>query len=144
LDAKEAGMKRLLSVLMLLGVLVAPVLAGNIPLAWDASTSSGVTGYKIYYGSATGVYPNVKVVGNVTTYTLTGLVDGSYFIVATAFDANGNESAYSNEVSTVLKTINPPGNMKRVVPTTATLFIPVPDGKEAKVALRYDDKVPKK
>ncbi len=116
--------------------------AGNIPLIWTASTSAGITGYKIYYGPTTGNYPNVRTIGNVTSYTLTGLPDGTYFIAATAFDASGNESSFSNEVSTTLKTINPPGDLKRVVPTTATLVIPVPNGKQANLALSYEDTKP--
>jgi hypothetical protein len=38
-------------------------------------------------------------VGNITTFTVTGLTSGSrYYFVATAFDTSNNESVYSNEV----------------------------------------------
>jgi len=43
-------------------------------------------------------------VGNITTYTLTGLTQGqTYFIALTAYDTSHNESGYSNEVSGVPK-----------------------------------------
>ena len=81
--------------------------AGNLTLAWNASTSSGVTGYKLSYGTASNNYTNTIDVGNVTRFQVTGLPDGAteYFAVK-AYSATA-ESAYSNEVS-------------GAVPTTAT------------------------
>jgi hypothetical protein len=72
----------------------------QVTLAWDASTDSTVTGYKLHYGTAAGVYNQTIDVANVTTYTVTGLQSGvTYYFVATAYcGATGMESGYSNQV----------------------------------------------
>lgn len=78
--------------------------AADINLAWDASTSANVGGYKLYYGQTSGNYTSSVDVGNVTSYKLTGLADGvKYFIALKSYDnAKTKESAaYSNEVSGV-------------------------------------------
>jgi hypothetical protein len=77
---------------------------GAISLAWDADTDPDLVGYKLYYGTASGVYDHSVSVSNVTTYTLTGLTKGqTYYFVATAYDMSHNESGYSNEVSGVAR-----------------------------------------
>ena len=38
------------------------------------------------------------VLGQVPQVTLTGFEDGTYYIAATAFDTDGNESEYSEEL----------------------------------------------
>jgi hypothetical protein len=74
--------------------------ATTVTLAWDASTSPGITGYKIYVGTASGTYVQIVDVGNVLTYAVTGLDEGvRYFFVATAY-TDTLESGYSNEVNT--------------------------------------------
>jgi hypothetical protein len=73
---------------------------GSVTLAWDASPDVSVTGYRIYYGPASGVYTNSATVGNVTTATMNGLADGAtYFFAATAYNAGGDESLFSNETT---------------------------------------------
>ena len=80
--------------------------AGNTAvLQWDPV--AGAMGYRIYYGTTQGgpyfQSPRNGVrVGNVTTFTVTGLRGGTrYFFVATAFNAT-SESWFSNEVSKAL------------------------------------------
>lgn len=83
----------------------APVLAGTVTLTWTAPTtdSSGnslgeLTGYKVYYGTSSGVYSTNVTAGNVTTYQMT-LPDGNtYYFAVTAYNSSG-ESGYSNESS---------------------------------------------
>ena len=70
----------------------------------DANTESDLAGYQVYYGTPSGTYGTPINVGNVVSYTLTGLVSGqTYFIAVTAFDTAvpPHESGYSNEVSGV-------------------------------------------
>ncbi|HSC55754.1 MAG TPA: hypothetical protein VLC51_01050, partial [Nitrospira sp.] len=68
-------------------------------LNWDASTDTTVVGYKVYMGTASGVYGAPITVGNVTSYLLNNLSIATYYFVVTDYDANGNESLPSNEVS---------------------------------------------
>jgi chitodextrinase len=72
-------------------------------LAWDPVTATNLSGYRIYYGTAPGTYIQARgqgiSVGNVTTFTVTGLTIGTrYYFAVTAFDTSNNESGYSNEV----------------------------------------------
>ncbi len=73
--------------------------AYSVNLAWDRSPDAEVTGYRIYYGSASGDYTNSVVVGNVATNSVGGLTAGvTYFFTTTALNASGLESPASNEV----------------------------------------------
>jgi hypothetical protein len=84
---------------------------GTIRLAWDPPTTTAdgspltdLTGYKIYYGTASRTYDHSVDVGNVTTYTLTGLAQGqTYYLATTAYDTSNRQSGFSNEVSGVAK-----------------------------------------
>jgi len=81
--------------------------ASSIQLAWDASTDSGIVGYYVYYGPASGNYTNATFVGNVTNATITGLVPGgTYYFAATSTNNIGLESLFSNETSATLGTPN--------------------------------------
>jgi fibronectin type 3 domain-containing protein len=72
-------------------------------LTWNPSPQTNVTGYKIYSGPASHSYSSVVTVDNVTNATLSGLVPGkTYYYAATAVDAAGNESTFSNEASYVV------------------------------------------
>ncbi len=73
--------------------------ASDVTLAWDPSPSGSVTGYKLYMGNTSGVYPTSILVGSQTWYKLTGLSADPYYFVVTAIDGFGNESSFSNEVS---------------------------------------------
>ena len=88
-------------------------------LAWDANTEPDLSGYKLYYGTASGTYGTPINVGNVTTYTVTGLTDGqTYYFAVTAYDSVGNESGYSNEVAYIvpgMAEINLVGNAVSIV-----------------------------
>jgi hypothetical protein len=69
-------------------------------LAWDPSPDSTVTGYKLHYGTESGSYTESVDVGNTTSYTLDGLQPNTdYYFAATAYDDQGAESDYSNEIS---------------------------------------------
>jgi hypothetical protein len=94
--------RNLLLFCLVLGILLlsAWARAADVTLAWDANTEADLSGYKLYYGAASGSYTCSVGVGNVTRYTLTGLNAGqTYFFAATAVSTSGAESGYSNEVS---------------------------------------------
>lgn len=70
----------------------------QVTLAWDPNSESNVAGYKIYYGKSSKNYQKSIDVGKVTTYTLDGLIGQTYYIAATAYNTEGLESDFSNEV----------------------------------------------
>ena len=101
------GLARVLGAILFLALLhnPVPVLGVTLPvsysvtLAWNPSISTNVVGYNVYYGLARGVYSSVKSVTGSNT-TITGLAAGTtYHFAATAVDALGVESPFSNETS---------------------------------------------
>ncbi len=73
-------------------------------LLWDPVIDARVSGYRVYYGTVSGVYQQSAGqginVGNVTSYVLPALTGGvQYYFAVRAYDASGVESAYSNEAS---------------------------------------------
>lgn len=91
------NLQSFLPVLVLLCSIV-PAIAADVSLAWDPSISTNISGYKVYVGSSSGTYNAPIAIGNQTTYTVTGLADGAWYFAVTAFDVDGNESDFSNEV----------------------------------------------
>src|SRR5512136_1446198 len=93
-----------LTLLILISIVITPsiLFAAQIRLAWDANSEPDLAGYKVYYGTASRSYGTPVNVGNVTTYTVTGLTTGqAYYLAVTAYDnaSPANESTYSTEVS---------------------------------------------
>jgi PKD repeat protein len=110
--------------------------AGNANLAWDTSTSSNVGGYKISYGQTSGNYTSTIDAGNSTTYSLTGLQEGTkYYFAVKAYDSTKTvESAYSNETNfivpatTTALTADFTANKTSGVAPLAVDFTPVTNG----------------
>ena len=98
---------------LMLAMLLMPiqpvVQAAEVTLVWDPNTESDVAGYKLYYGAMSRQYDYLIDIGNKTTHSLYSLVDGTtYYIAVTAYDQQGLESGYSNEV--VFTTMPPYNN----------------------------------
>ena len=89
-------MKRLVTILIALWA--ATVQAQSVTLAWDASPSPSVTGYLIYYGTNSRSYSFLTNAGLALTQTVLLPRPGRWFFAATAYDAQGLESEFSNEV----------------------------------------------
>jgi len=71
-----------------------------VTLAWDASSSSGIAGYRLYVGGTSHIYTNVVTVRNATTGTVTGLIrGGTYFSAVTSYNTDGIESEFSTEIT---------------------------------------------
>ncbi len=77
--------------------------SANVTLEWDANTEPSLGGYKLYYGPS-GSYGTTVDVGNITTFTVSGLVPGStYYFAVTAYNTTRTiESGFSNQVSTTI------------------------------------------
>jgi predicted phage tail protein len=84
--------------------------AGNaqVTLTWSAPASNGgtsITGYKVYRGVASGGETLLTTLGNVLSYTNTGLTNGqSYYYKVSAVNSAG-EGSQSNEASATPVTV---------------------------------------
>lgn len=83
----------------------------QVTLSWNPKTESELAGYNLYIGTSSRFYSQVIDVGNNIEYTVDNLSEGiSYYFTVTAYDIEGHESVYSNEVSTTfIKVISPNG-----------------------------------
>ena len=84
--------------------LTATAVNNSAVLRWEGSHEN-ITGYKIYYGTKSGIYNNADnipiIVGNQTEYVVNGLRNGeTYYFTITAIGGEGGniESAFAEEV----------------------------------------------
>lgn len=89
---------------------------GSISLTWDASSSTGVTGYKVYQGTESKIYSSFFTIGNQTHYTVIGLTPGTYYFTVSAIDEFNNESDKSNEVLAFIS--NPSSVFNEIIVTS--------------------------
>lgn len=106
---------------LLLSLLVTPASAGQASLSWNPSASSGVTGYRLHYGTASRNYSTHLDVGSKFSASVPNLAAGStYYFAVTAYNSAG-ESGYSNEVSAAIPVaVAPPVAMFTPGPVTGT------------------------
>ena len=84
--------------------LTAMAVNNSVVLRWDGSHEN-ITGYKIYYGTKSGIYNNADnipiIIGNQNEYVINGLKNGEiYYFAVTAIGGEGGniESNFSEEV----------------------------------------------
>jgi hypothetical protein len=91
---------------------VEAVSLGSVSLSWNAPTENedgsaltDLAGYRLYWGTSSGSYPNSVTINNasVTTYVVDNLAPGAYEFVATSFNTSGVESEYSNPAVRVVQ-----------------------------------------
>ena len=77
---------------------------GSTTLSWSVPTANtdgsplrNLSGYKVYWGTREGQYPNSLVLDDpsLTTYLVENLLPGTYYFVATALNGVGAESDFS-------------------------------------------------
>jgi len=95
----KSGTLLFLSFFITLLLQISSVFGFEATLSWVPSTDPSLSGYKIYYGSASRSYGTPIDVGNQSTYTVTGLDLGTTYFAVTAYNAFGFESGFSNETS---------------------------------------------
>ena len=87
---------------------------GSVTLSWtpptqneDGSALVNLAGYKFYYGTVSGTYPNSIRIDNsgIASYVIENLTPDTYYFVATAFNSIGIESRYSNETIKIVSTM---------------------------------------
>jgi len=117
--------------LLMLGAPVVQATA-TITLKWEPAATPNVNGYRLYYGTSSGIYTEKLELGNTTTSFISNLTQGrTYYFVVTALTGNA-ESAPSNEISYTVPvsaaaprgTGTSPG--KRPPPPTGATPTPVP------------------
>ena len=117
---RPMGKARLLSAILVCSLFLITVPATSasamdVTLAWDANSETDLAGYKIYYGTTAGglyngtgssdgasaiIIPLSRLIDPASPeFTVHGLPDGTYYLAATAYNTDGIESGYSNEVS---------------------------------------------
>lgn len=109
----------LTAIVTLLFLYTSPAFTYLVTLSWETPTKNAdgtpltdLQGFRVYYGASSHNYSHNIDVGNVTSYTANSLVSGvTYYFAVTAYDSSGNQSNYSNEVSTAqyVLTINKGG-----------------------------------
>lgn len=97
--------------------------AFSVILEWDANSETNLAGYIVYVGKFPRKYTQTFTNwgGTNTTITITNLY-GTNFFAVTAFDTDGLESEYSDEVWTVIKPRPPTG--VRFAPTLTVQSAP--------------------
>jgi len=99
-------MKCVLTILLLMCATLAH--AQSVTLSWDPSPTPNVVCYRIYFGTSSRNYSGVTDAGLALKQTVVLPHSGRWFFAATAVDANGCESDFSNEVQWQAKPA-PPG-----------------------------------
>ncbi len=71
----------------------------------DGSVLTNLAGYKIYYGTQPGNYPNVITIKNpgLSAYVIENLQPNTYYFTMTAYNTSGSESPYSNTASKTIR-----------------------------------------
>ena len=81
---------------------------GSATLSWapptqntDGSALSNLAGYRVYWGTSQGSYPNSVTISNpgLATYVVDQLTPARWYFVVTAYSSNGVESSPSNVAS---------------------------------------------
>lgn len=85
-------------------------------LTWCPSPTA--IGYKIYYGTSPGSYGEPIIKDNIPNHVVHQLGPGTYYFAVTAFDINGAESDFSNEVPLTV--------VPEIVPGPAIINVSVP------------------
>lgn len=71
-------------------------LTNDTDLKWDANAEPDLMGYEIVWRETTSpVWTNSRMVGNVTSYTMTGMSKDNYFFGVRSVDRDGNRSPVS-------------------------------------------------
>ena len=72
--------------------------AADVTLAWNPKQSPDIAGYRIYYGTCSGIYTSRIDAGKMTNLRIPDLDKGQiFYFAATTYDHNGNESNFLQE-----------------------------------------------
>jgi hypothetical protein len=89
-----------------------PPSTGSATLTWirpttntDGSPLTDLAGFKVYWGTASGVYQEQRTINNpaATTTVVSNLTSGRWYFAVTALDTSGAESGKSNQASKLIQ-----------------------------------------
>jgi hypothetical protein len=106
MGSRSAGLRRRVGLGALVALLAFVPIAphtqqatGTLTLAWDPNHDATLS-YRVHVGVSSRTYDRTYDVGPATTFTYTEGVPGTvYYFAVSAYDADGRESGYSNEIS---------------------------------------------
>lgn len=89
-----------------------PAMGESFRFQWDPSPEADVAGYNLYYGSAPRQYQANLVLGTdvCNGHSCTAQLElegGHWYVAVTAFDQQGNESDYSEELQVISESLEP-------------------------------------
>ncbi len=109
--------------------------AVTLRASWQPSPDSRVVGYKLHYGQSSGNYTTVVNTASQTTCTLTDLQQTrTYYFAASAYDAQGNASPFSDEIAFTV-----PSTPVNTAPTASSGVLLVTEDIAASGTLRATD-----
>jgi hypothetical protein len=79
--------------------------SAEIGITWEPNKEQDLSGYKLYYGTASREYSYVETFDNATSHSVSfgdNATGRTYYAALKAYDTSGNESAFSDEVSFVV------------------------------------------
>jgi hypothetical protein len=72
----------------------------KVSFNWSSNSEPNLAGYRLYVGTAPGLYTGFVDVGRVTTFELSGLIRGmTYYFALTAYSIAGLESDFTPELT---------------------------------------------
>lgn len=109
---------------------------GSYPVdfIWTANAESDVTGYRLYYGTQSGVYTHSVDAGNTTTATIVRTTPGTFYVAAVAYNSVNLESRPSTELAVVVSATDPVSPVFTGVPGGIVTLPDTPGGSSAVVS----------
>jgi len=84
-------------------------------LAWTPSSSTDLTGYKLYCGTLSRTYDQIFTIGKQTSFSVNTLQAGkTYYFALTSYNSRGLESGFSEEITWTAQIVNTPPVAKGV------------------------------
>lgn len=129
-------MKKLFMIILLV-LFASTAYASDVVFEWDTNDETDLKGYRVFQSDQAGIYdrsnpvadiditdPQYDHTGDKFSYTLSGLADGTYYFIVTAYDTDGNMSLGSNEVVAPIDTDSPADPTNFIIKVIVKIVIP--------------------
>lgn len=96
----------------------------SVEVTWDPDQSGQVTGYRLFYGTKSGIYTNSIVFSDVNDVEVDGLQGGvTYYFAVQSTDLQGDVSPLSNEATYSVAILQPVNLQLVTFPGSKSLYI---------------------